>query len=215
MTNAMRLSDLTPDPANARKHSPRNVGAIEAALRDVGAARSIVIDEDGVILAGNATVQAAAAAGLESVRIIEADGDELIAVQRKGLSRKQKAKLALYDNRAAELADGWNTDVLKALQDDGLDLSGLWKDDELAALFPAGPGEWAAAIGGSVPSGDKSPFQQMTFTLSDDQAEQVAAAVDAAKAMGAFVDTGNENSNGNALARICETFLTVARQAEA
>jgi len=46
----------------------------------------------------------------------------------------------------------------------------------------------------------------MTFTLHDDQVEQVKAAMEAAKSMGPF-DSENENSNGNALARICETFL--------
>jgi ParB-like chromosome segregation protein Spo0J len=54
--------------------------------------------------------------------------------------------------------------------------------------------------------GDKPGFQQMTFTLSDDQAQQVKLAVGKSKGMGAFIDSGNENSNGNALARICETF---------
>ncbi len=53
------IGDLFPDPRNARKHSPRNVGSITDALHKVGAARSIVIDEDNVILAGNATVEAA------------------------------------------------------------------------------------------------------------------------------------------------------------
>jgi hypothetical protein len=43
--------------------------------------------------------------------------------------------------------------------------------------------------------------------LHDYQAETVRAALDVAKQMGAFVDTGNENSNGNALARVCELFL--------
>jgi hypothetical protein len=47
----------------------------------------------------------------------------------------------------------------------------------------------------------------MTFTLHDAQAEQVKRAIDAAKEMGPF-DGPNENSNGNALARVCETFLT-------
>lgn len=47
------LGDLRPDPRNARKHNPRNIGMIEAALHEVGAARSIVIDEEGTILAGN------------------------------------------------------------------------------------------------------------------------------------------------------------------
>lgn len=46
----------------------------------------------------------------------------------------------------------------------------------------------------------------MAFTLHDEQAEQVKAALERAKAMGAFVETGNENNNGNALARICEVF---------
>ena len=65
---------------------------------------------------------------------------------------------------------------------------------------------WADAFD-NVPDGDKAPFQQMTFTLHDTQAEQVKAALDISKAMGDF-DTENENSNGNALARICETFVT-------
>jgi hypothetical protein len=65
--------------------------------------------------------------------------------------------------------------------------------------------EWGDTLG-ALPDGDKAPFQQMTFTVSDEQAEQVKAAIEKAKRMGTFVDTGNENSNGNALSRICETF---------
>lgn len=127
------LKDLTPDPKNARRHTPRNVGMIESALNEVGAARSIVIDEDGVVLAGNATIEAAAQAGIERVRVVEADGNEIIAVQRKGLTDEQKVKLALFDNRAAELAE-WNPEVLAGIAD-GVDLSGLFHEDEMAALL--------------------------------------------------------------------------------
>ena len=133
------IKDLKPDPANARKHTPRNVGMIVDALQKVGAARSIVIDEDDVILAGNATIEAAAEAGIENVKIVEADGQTIIAVKRTGLTPEQKAQLALYDNRAAELADGWDADVLKRLSDDGLDLSKFWYDDELAEVMVAVP----------------------------------------------------------------------------
>ena len=59
------LADLKPDPRNARRHNPRNVGMLEKALNEVGAARSIVIDEQGVVLAGNATIEAAGRAGIE------------------------------------------------------------------------------------------------------------------------------------------------------
>jgi len=66
--------------------------------------------------------------------------------------------------------------------------------------------EWGAAMD-KLPDEDRAPFQQMTFTLHDTQAETVKDALTASKALGAFVETENENSNGNALARICEMFL--------
>lgn len=128
------LADLVADPKNARKHTERNVATIETALRKVGAARSIVIDEAGVVLAGNATMQAAAKAGITKIRVVETDGTELVAVRRSGLSTKQKAELAVYDNRAAELAGGWDGDALKLLAADGLDLGDLFSDREIEKL---------------------------------------------------------------------------------
>jgi DNA modification methylase len=127
------LTALTPDPRNARRHSERNLALIEAALREVGAARSIVVDETGVVLAGNATVHAAEQAGLARVRIVEADGSELVAVRRSGLTAAQKRRLALLDNRTAELA-AWDTEMLASLVDE-VDLSDLWEPDELAELL--------------------------------------------------------------------------------
>lgn len=109
------IADLTADPANARKHTPRNIGMIERSLNEVGAARSIVVDEDMVVLAGNGLIEAAAQAGIERVRVIEADGDEIIAVQRKGLTPEQKVKLALFDNRTNELS-GWDASVLSEIE---------------------------------------------------------------------------------------------------
>ncbi len=138
----MDITELTPDPQNARKHGDRNVGTIVTALEEVGAARSIVIDEDGVILAGNATIKAAAKAGITKLHVVDTDGQTIVAVRRSGLTPEQKARLALFDNRAAELAEGWNQDVLRELQGSGIDLGGMWTADELAALLggAAAPG---------------------------------------------------------------------------
>lgn len=131
------LGDLTSDPQNARKHNPRNVGMIERALNDVGTARSIVIDEDGVVLAGNATIEAAAAAGIDRVQVVDSDGETLIAVRRTGLTPTQKTDLALYDNRTAELAE-WDIGVLADLGE-SIDLSQFWTRDELAELMQVVP----------------------------------------------------------------------------
>jgi hypothetical protein len=105
------LADLHQDSKNARAHNPRNVGMIVDALREVGAARSGVIDEDGRILAGNATWEALAEAGIERIKVVEADGEEWVVVKRSGLTEEQKRRLALYDNRTAELAE-WDVEVL-------------------------------------------------------------------------------------------------------
>jgi hypothetical protein len=131
------LDSLQPDPRNARTHSKDNLDFITGSLREVGAARSIVIDEDNVILAGNATVKAARAAGLTNVRVIEADGESVIAVRRSGLTPEQKQRLALYDNRAAELAS-WDSAVLRSLAQD-TDLAGIFGADDLSALLGDAP----------------------------------------------------------------------------
>ena len=129
------LRDLVPDRHNARRHSPRNIGMIADALREVGAARSIVISEDNTILAGNGVVEAAAEAGIERVKVVEATGNEIIAVRRTGLTAAQKTRLALFDNRASDLSD-WDVDVLSELNDEGA-LDGLWYEPELDRLLAA------------------------------------------------------------------------------
>ena len=49
MSNAPgTLNDLKPDQQNARQHGQRNVALMVESLREVGASRSIVIDEDGI-----------------------------------------------------------------------------------------------------------------------------------------------------------------------
>jgi DNA modification methylase len=114
------------------------------ALQQVGAARSIVIDEHDVILAGNGVTQAAAEAGITKVRVIEADGHELIAVRRRGLTDDQKRLLAMYDNRSAELAE-WNLPQLQADAIAGLDLQPFFFASELVTLLgpQAKPGQTA------------------------------------------------------------------------
>ena len=145
------VRDLVADPKNRRKHNPRNLGMVVDALHQVGAARSIVIDEANVILAGNGVTEAAAEAGITKVQVVEADGQTLVAVRRRGLTDDQKRALAIYDNRSAELA-GWDLDQLRADQEAGLDLATFFHDDELEALLAAdrAPDEGDGAGGGGA-----------------------------------------------------------------
>ena len=134
MTNVTHIGDLKPDPANARQHTSRNIGMITDSLRKVGAARSIVIDENDIILAGNGVIDAAAEAGIERVRVIDADGDEIIAVRRTGLTDEQKKSLAYFDNRTSDLAS-WNAQQIVADLDAGFDMSGMFFEEELQGIL--------------------------------------------------------------------------------
>lgn len=129
------IKDLLPDPQNARKHNPTNIGMIGDALQEVGAARSIVIDEKGMVLAGNGVLEAAEAVGITKLQVVDADGETIIAVRRSDLTAKQKKRLALFDNRTAELAD-WDGQVISdLLAEDEAILKGMFDADLLKKLI--------------------------------------------------------------------------------
>lgn len=82
------------DPRNARLHGERNKSVIRQSLEEVGAFRSIAVDGDNVIRAGNGVFEQAQQLGLR-VRVIEAQPDELIAVKRKDLRGKRAERAAV------------------------------------------------------------------------------------------------------------------------
>jgi hypothetical protein len=132
VSEVLPIEALEHDPENARVHTPRGHDMLVDVFKRVGAARSIVIDEHGVVLAGNGALDAAREAGITEVEVVDASPDALVAVKRTNLSEADKKFLALADNRTAELSL-WDPNRLKALEADGVDLSQFWSADEFAA----------------------------------------------------------------------------------
>ena len=192
-----RIDDLIPYARNSRTHSEAQVAQVAASIREFGFTNPVLIDADGGIIAGHGRVLAARKLGMKTVPAIRIDY----------MTEAQKRAYVIADNKLA-LNAGWDDELLALelgdLKDEGFDLSLTgFSDDELARLVI----DAEETDMPDLASGDREPLQQMAFMLHDDQAETVRAALDVAKQMGAFVDTGNENSNGNALARVCELFL--------
>jgi hypothetical protein len=127
---------LQSDHKNARRRTDRSSELIKESLQRYGAARSIVIDEDNRILAGNGTIEGAKAAGISKVRIIETEGDEIVAVRRTGLTEEQKIGLALADNRTSDLSD-WDGLMLQQLSEMH-DIAPWFEPEDLNALVGAG-----------------------------------------------------------------------------
>jgi hypothetical protein len=117
------------------KGTKRGRELLEKSLERYGAGRSVLVDRHDRVIAGNKTVEAAVAAGLKSIAVIETDGSSLVAVQRGDLdlAKDKKAReLAIADNRVGELDLVWNPEVLASLD---VDLDLFWNENELNALL--------------------------------------------------------------------------------
>lgn len=205
------LAALAPHPRNYRRHPEQQLGRIAASLARFGQVRSIVVQEGApgryLIVAGHGVVEAARGQGLTELHadIIPA---EWTPEQVEGYLIADNMSGA--DDDLVRLAE-----LLEGQQHAGYDLESVGYDaDELAALLDglaqAEDAEWSEALG-DLPDGDRAPFQQMTFTLTDTQAAQVREALGVAKDSAPGQDeTGNANSNGNALAHIIAAWLESA-----
>ena len=134
------VSKLIPDPNNARKRTLLSASVIRKSLEQFGAARSIVIDENDVIRAGNGTYEEAGQLGIEKVLVVEADGNTIVAVKRRGLTEEQWKQYAIADNTASDFST-WDYEILEELASE-VDLSEFFPDDKLNELLESlGKGE--------------------------------------------------------------------------
>lgn len=181
-----KISDVKVNPNNPRLIKDDKFKKLVQSIKDLPQMldiRPIVVNSDMVVLGGNMRLKACKEAGLKEVPIIIADN----------LTEEQQREFLIKDNTSGGewdfemLANEWDAEQL---EDWGLDLPGFdINADELGEGF-------------SLPDGDKAPFQQMTFTLADEQAEQIKNAISDIKQTDEYkyAETmGNENSNGNAL----------------
>ena len=192
------IERLIPYARNARTHSPEQVKQIAASMREWGWTIPVLADEAGGIIAGHGRIMAAEINGYKEAPVMIA----------QGWSESKKRAYVIADNKLA-LNAAWDVEMLGVelldLREMGADLSLIGFDaSELKPLLrevdETEPPELAA--------GDRLPFEQMTFTLHDTQAAMVREAITKAKAAGPFPEPAvNENSNGNALARIMEHYL--------
>lgn len=149
MKNIESISDLTLDERNANRGSERGAKMLGDSLVDFGAGRSILVDKNGKVIAGNKTLQSAIDAGLE-IETIRTTGDKLIVVQREDLDLDGdgKARLLAYaDNRIAEVSLDWDNAIVAEDMNAGIGVDQFFTDDELGALLngpsfsPTGEGD--------------------------------------------------------------------------
>lgn len=124
----IEIEYLTKDPANVRKHSGRNLEAIKGSLLRFGQQKPIVVNGDGIVVAGNGTLAAARDLGWTRIDVVQTD-----------LKNTEATAFAIADNRSSELAE-WDDDALVQqlnalqLEDEALLDAAGFSDAELTAL---------------------------------------------------------------------------------
>ena len=193
MIKKVKITEVISNPNNPRLIKDDKFKKLVKSIQDFPDmlnVRPIVVNKDMVVLGGNMRLKAIKEAGLKEINVDIFDWSE---DKQKEFIIKDNASFGEWD--WSDLANNWDSEELT---DWGVDIIGFSNVQDLGEDF-------------SLPNGDKSPFQQMTFTLADEQAEQIKNAIEEIKRSEEYKyaeNMGNENSNGNAL------YLIVMQWAE-
>ena len=127
----IKITDLVQDDRNLNRGNARGKELIETSVGRFGAGRSVLIDKNNRIIAGNKTQEAAIAKGIKDVIVVETDGAQLVAVKRNDvdLDSKDGREMALADNATVKADLEWDTEELSAVAEDfGIDVE-AWDVD--------------------------------------------------------------------------------------
>jgi hypothetical protein len=191
-----KIYDLQPDSENANHGTKRGRALLDYSLRQLGAGRSILIDKEGRVIAGNKTLESAADIGLEDVLIIQTDGHEIVAVQRVDLDLNDETgrQMAYADNRTTEIGLAW--DPSQVSFDVGrFDLSGLFMPGELEQIAQS---EVESVVQGADGRGEG--LKSRAFIRPAIEVEEIGIVERAIRL------TGIKN-RGKALVAVCRAFL--------
>jgi len=181
----VKIDKVKSNPKNPRLIKDDKFKKLVKSIKDfpeMESVRPIVVNKDMIILGGNMRYKAMIECGYKEVNVEVVDWSE-----QKQNEFIIKDNVGFGEWEWEMVANEWD---VEELDNWGLDLPIFTKDsNEFGTDF-------------NLPDGDKSPFQQMTFTLADEQAIQIKNAIEEIKRTEEYkyAETmGNENSNGNAL----------------
>ena len=194
------IAEIKPNPKNPRVIKDDKFKKLVESLRtfpqmlDKRPLICVTDPVDGLIFPLGGNMRLKAAQELKMAKLPVEMADDWTEEQRREFVIKDNSNFGTWDFQV--LANEWDSEQLTEW---GIDLPG----------FDVNPDEMGEGF--TLPDGDKAPFQQMTFTLADEQAAVIKNAIDDIKGTDEYkyAETmGNENSNGNAL------YLIVMQWAE-
>ena len=186
----IKITDIKTNPNNPRLIKDEKFAKLVKSINEfpkMMELRPLVVNADNVILGGNMRFKALKELGYTNIpKEWVKRADELTEDETRRFIIADNVGFGEHDWDL--LANDWDTQELEEWGLDGFPF-GVEDSEEFGTDF-------------ELPDGDKSPFQQITFSLADEQAEQIKNAVADIKLTEEYKyceTMGNENSNGNAL----------------
>ena len=135
------IGSLVPDNKNFNKGTEYGDRLMDESLRRFGLGRSILIDKNNRIIAGNKTAEKAADIGFTDVLVVEVDGNQLVAVKRKDidLDTSKGRELALADNATGKANLSWDEKMIA----------------EMATKFDFNPDDWGVDVSMEKPDNEE------------------------------------------------------------
>ena len=186
----IKITDIKTNPNNPRLIKDEKFAKLVKSINEfpkMMELRPLVVNADNVILGGNMRFKALKELGYTNIpKEWVKRADELTEDETRRFIIADNVGFGEHDWDL--LANDWDTQELEDWGLDGFPF-GVEDSEEFGTDF-------------ELPNGDKEPFQQITFTLADEQAEQIKNAISDIKLTDEYKyceTMGNENSNGNAL----------------
>lgn len=177
---SLDLEDLKYDDLNFNKGTLRGKVLLDRSFDKFGAGRSILIDKNNCIIAGNKSVKSALSNGISKCRVIETQGDELVAVRRIDidLSSPEGREFALADNATSKA--NFNLDynnIMQAVDDVKLDTE-AWDIKDLPSLLEKSKESKKTKEEKREEDKKKFIFKGYSVPMTDEEYEQLTNLVD-------------------------------------
>ena len=192
-----KLAELQAWADNPKDIAEDDFERLEKLIAKLGTHRPLLVNEAGIVLGGN-----------QRLKVYQKLNEPEVWVSVvKATAPQAMLEYALSDNdQVGKYIESGVAQLVMA--NPGIDLS-LFKVDLGTPINLQGVLDMVKSDGVDIalPSGDKGSLEQITFTLTNEQAETVKAAVDQAIADNDFAGSENTNKNGNGIFIICEAYV--------
>lgn len=199
------INILKYDDHNFNKHTDEGKKLLEKSLQNHKFGRSILVDKDNNIIAGNGIVETAKGLGMDKIKVVETKGDELVVVKRTDvdINTQEGREMALADNATSATDLSWSEEELAfAEQQWDIDLTS-WNVDVLSDVDSEDFGDEF-----SLPNEGKSKYGTMTFSITEEQREFINFCVDIAKYCEGYNEVDDiANENGASLYFIAKEWF--------